>query len=236
VEDDLAHRRARAGRQAGGQLGATSSRLRVEDGEQELLEVAAAHRVDGLLGGQDLVLLLARVEILARGHLDRPADAGQAGALGVAGLQHPELAFLHGELDVLRVLVAALQLVHDRAQLLVAAFQDGSFSLAISSRSLGVRMPATTSSPWASIRYSPMGLSSPVAPSRVKATPVPEVLPMLPYTMEQMLTAVPSRPETLLMVRYFSARSEFQEPNTALMESSSCFSGSCGKGLPTFSK
>ena len=40
--------------------------------------------------------------------------------------------------------------------------------------------------------------------------------------------------DTLLMMRYFSARSEFQEPNTAWMERSSCSHGSCGNGFLTF--
>ena len=54
----------------------------------------------------------------------------------------------------------------------------------------GVRTPATTSSPWALIRYSPNRAFSPVAGLRVKATPVPE-LPELPKTMDCTLTAVP---------------------------------------------
>ena len=49
--------------------------------------------------------------------------------------------------------------------------------------SCGVRIPATTSSPCALIKYSPLKISSPVAASRVKATPVAELLPMFPYTM-----------------------------------------------------
>ena len=55
----------------------------------------------------------------------------------------------------------------------------------------GVRMPATTSSPWALVRYSPKRTFSPVFGSRVKATPVPESSPMLPKTMVTTLTAVP---------------------------------------------
>ena len=39
-----------------------------------------------------------------------------------------------------------------------------------------LRMPATTSSPWALIRKSPYGLFSPVAALRVKPTPVPRVV------------------------------------------------------------
>ena len=54
-----------------------------------------------------------------------------------------------------------------------------------------LRMPATTSSPWALSRYSPYIFFSPVDGLRVKATPVPESLPMLPKTMVTMLTAVP---------------------------------------------
>ena len=55
----------------------------------------------------------------------------------------------------------------------------------------GVRTPATTSSPWAFIRNSPNSFFSPVAGLRVNATPVPEVSPVLPKTMDWTLTAVP---------------------------------------------
>ena len=54
-----------------------------------------------------------------------------------------------------------------------------------------VRMPATTSSPWALVRYSPNRTFSPVFGSRVNATPVPESSPMLPKTIVTTLTAVP---------------------------------------------
>ena len=56
---------------------------------------------------------------------------------------------------------------------------------------LGVRMPATTSSPCALVKYSPYSRLSPVDGSRVKATPVPESPPMLPNTIDCTLTAVP---------------------------------------------
>ena len=115
-----------------------------------------------------------------------------------------------------------------------AFFHTGLFSAGISSMCFGVRMPATTSSPCALIRYSPIGASSPVAPSRVNATPVPDSSPMLPYTIEHTLTAVPSRPVTLLIWRYFCARSLFQLPNTAFTAARSCSIGSCGKGFLTF--
>ena len=58
---------------------------------------------------------------------------------------------------------------------------------------IGVRMPETTSSPCAFIRYSPKKACSPVAGLRVKPTPVPEVSPMLPKTMHCTLTAVPAK-------------------------------------------
>ena len=57
----------------------------------------------------------------------------------------------------------------------------------------GVRMPATTSSPWALIRYSPKNRRSPVAGLRVKATPVAQSSPRLPKTIACTLTAVPRR-------------------------------------------
>ncbi len=44
------------------------------------------------------------------------------------------------------------------------------------SRSSVLRMPATTSSPWALTRKSPYGRFSPVAALRVKPTPVPRVV------------------------------------------------------------
>ena len=56
---------------------------------------------------------------------------------------------------------------------------------------LGVRMPATTSSPCAFMRNSPNSRFSPVEGLRVNATPVPQSLPMLPKTMLCTLTAVP---------------------------------------------
>ncbi len=54
-----------------------------------------------------------------------------------------------------------------------------------------MRTPATTSSPWAFTRNSPKKRFSPVAGSREKQTPVPEVVPRLPKTMAITVTAVP---------------------------------------------
>ena len=56
-------------------------------------------------------------------------------------------------------------------------------SSTISAIFLGVRTPATTSSPCASIRYSPYRTFSPVAGSRVNATPVALFSPKFPNTM-----------------------------------------------------
>ena len=43
-----------------------------------------------------------------------------------------------------------------------------------------LRTPLTTSSPWALIRKSPLGSGPPVTSSRLKATPLPLVSPLLP--------------------------------------------------------
>ena len=74
-------------------------------------------------------------------------------------------------------------------------------SLCIWAMGDGVRMPATTSSPWALVRYSPNRRRSPVFGSRVKATPVPESAPRLPKTMDTTLTAVPRSCAILLNSR-----------------------------------
>ena len=51
--------------------------------------------------------------------VDGDAHGGEAGPLGVAGLQHPDLAALDRELDVLHVPVVLLELLADLDQLLV---------------------------------------------------------------------------------------------------------------------
>ncbi len=52
-------------------------------------------------------------------HIDRETHRGKARSLAVAGLQHPQLAFLHRELDVLHVAVVLFELVADIVELLV---------------------------------------------------------------------------------------------------------------------
>ena len=81
----------------------------------------------------------------------RDRHRGVARALGPAGLQHVEPAALDGELHVLQVPEMPLQGARHPLQVgvglghLVLEPEIGS----------GVRMPETTSSPWALRRYSP---------------------------------------------------------------------------------
>ena len=65
----------------------------------------------------------------------------------------------------------------------------------------GVRIPATTSSPWALTRNSPKKRRSPLDGSREKQTPVPEVGPRLPNTIAITVTAVPQSSDSRLMRR-----------------------------------
>ena len=55
----------------------------------------------------------------------------------------------------------------------------------------GVLMPATTSSPCALTKYSPLNIFSPFPASRLKHTPVADVSPIFPKTIAMTLTAVP---------------------------------------------
>ena len=70
-------------------------------------------------------------------------QSSRSGTLTVTGLQHVQLAVLNGELHILHVAVVVLQDLADVLELLKAA---GNFS-AISEMGMGVRTPATTSSP-----------------------------------------------------------------------------------------
>ena len=89
---------------------------------------------------------------------------GLGGALAGAGLQHAQLAALDRELDVLHVAVVLLEQVEHarparrrpRASPLpsTAAWRSAASRAALV-RYCGVRMPATTSSPWALISHSP---------------------------------------------------------------------------------
>ena len=96
--------------------------------------------------------------------LDRDAQRGLGGALAGAGLQHPQLALLDREFEVLHVAVVLFERVVDARELGVGLAAASSPSTACRSPastraasviSCGVRMPATTSSPWALMRNSP---------------------------------------------------------------------------------
>ena len=143
---------ARAGGQAVGEQRAAGDRLLLRLGVelrgQELRE----------LRGLDAAERLAAVDQPLLHHLDGGAHGGRAGALARPRLQHEQLAVLDGELDVLHVAVVALQLLAD----LVGAGgwprgspRRGRRWPSSPTIGFGVRMPATTSSPWALIRYSP---------------------------------------------------------------------------------
>ena len=86
--------------------------LRVQHG----VEVVGGHSRQRLLAG-DLPALLALAGAL--GHVDGHLQGGRAGALADAGLEHPQLALLDGELRVAHVLVVPLEAGEDRQQLVV---------------------------------------------------------------------------------------------------------------------
>ena len=75
------------------------SRLRIDGRMQQLVERSGIDARDRLLLRDQPFL----------GHLDRDAQRGLGGALAGARLQHPELAALDGELEVLHVAVVLLQ-------------------------------------------------------------------------------------------------------------------------------
>ena len=78
-------------------------------------------------------------------------SAAASGTLAVTGLEHEQLAALDGVLHVLHVAVVVLQGLGDGHELIVNL---GHLLMQLGDR-LGVRMPATTSSPCALMRYSP---------------------------------------------------------------------------------
>ena len=83
------------------------------------------------------------------------------------------------------------------------------------------------------MRNSPISLFSPVAGSRVNATPVPELLFKLPNTIGITLTAVPHEYGISLSRRYTFARGLSHERKTASIASLSCSTGSDGKSSPS---
>ncbi|CAM5504678.1 hypothetical protein SVIOM74S_00896 [Streptomyces violarus] len=73
------------------------------------------------------------------------AERRARGALADPGLEHPQHTALDGELDVAEVLVVVLQRLHDLHELLYDFLSIRSSSAS----GTVLRMPATTSSPWA---------------------------------------------------------------------------------------
>ena len=82
------------------------------------------------------------------------------------------------------------------------------------------------------IKYSPYIPFSPVAGSRVNATPVPDVSPMLPNTIACTFTAVPQFPGISFILLYTIALGLSQLLNTALTAPINCSVGSCGNSSP----
>ena len=92
-------------------------------------------------------------------------------------------------------------------------------------------MPATTSSPCAFGSHSPKNMSSPVAGLRVKATPVAELFPVLPKTIDWTFTAVPHSSGIFSILRYDTARFPIHDWNTAPMPPHSCSLWSSGNSF-----
>ena len=162
-EDDLADGAARGSRETLGQDLGLLLGSRIQDRVKDFVQLGRSHAHDGgLLVDQALI-----------DHVNGHLQGGEAGALADTALQHPQLAFLDGELDVLHILEVLLEVETDVVQLLVHFRHSSSslytsgiavsrearflfFSLLVASfRGFGVRIPATTSSPWALISHSP---------------------------------------------------------------------------------
>ncbi len=89
-------------------------RVFVELGEHQLRELRAG----------DALERLVHVDEALVDELRRDAESRARGALADAGLQHPELVVLDGELDVAQVFVVRLELAHDAEQLVVGGLVD----------------------------------------------------------------------------------------------------------------
>ena len=139
IEHDDAARRARGGVQP--RRGDVELHAGIEHRMEQLVELGRIDAADRLLAvDQPLV-----------DHRDGSFDRRSGRALGRARLQQVQAPVLDRELDVLHVAVVPLE-----ARIVATSSSKAS---GIRSRSLaigsGVRMPATTSSPWASRRNSP---------------------------------------------------------------------------------
>ena len=107
-EDDLAAGGAGGSSQSAGHGSGSLQGFRIELGMEQSVQLLGIQHQQGFLLG-----LHALVDQVA-GNL----DGGSGGALAVTGLQHVELAVLHGELHILHIVIVALQQVADFLELL----------------------------------------------------------------------------------------------------------------------
>lgn len=150
---------------------------------QELVELRGVDAAHGLLTGDEAFL----------DHLNSNAQSGGCGTLAHAGLEHPELALLDGELDVAHIAVVILKRQEDTLKLLTCGLETrgglevgdglGVADAGNDVLALGVDQKVTVE------------LLVPSAGLRVKATPVAEVSPLLPKAIAWTLTAVPRSSE-----------------------------------------
>ncbi len=121
-EDDL------AGCGTGGGLHALGDRrglgLGVELRVQDLIKLRRVHHHDRFFLADPAFL----------DHVRGDLDGGLRGALTVACLQHPQLALLDGELDILHVVVVGLEVLADVGELLV---DRGHLALELADRQRG---------------------------------------------------------------------------------------------------
>lgn len=110
-EHDLAHGGTRAGVKAAGQglvlLGGVELRV------QELVELRGIDAAHSLLAGDEALL----------DHFDSNAQGGSGGALAHAGLEHPELTLLDGELDIAHIAVMILERQEHALELLACGLE-----------------------------------------------------------------------------------------------------------------
>jgi hypothetical protein len=127
---------------------------------QEEVDLFRRDPQHGLFLGSDQALF---------GHVHGNAHGRLGGALAIAGLQHPQLAFFDGELHILHVAVMLFQLWAISLELLVGRGHFG-FQLGDVSWSCGCRPPRLRPGRWSGNRL--RCIFSPVEPLRVMATPV----------------------------------------------------------------
>ena len=113
----------------------------VELGMKQLVELIGLDTTNGLLFGDEALLL----------HLDGNVKRCSSGTLADARLKHPELALFDGELDIAHIAEVVLENDEDLLELSARLLQGPSTCFK-SAMGLVLRMPATTSSPWALTR------------------------------------------------------------------------------------